>query len=113
MTTTATDGSDLLSVTELIDQALDRVLNEQRRAARLLARGAKCRQLSALYEREARLWTLLARHTAHRVYWRAATEARTAARDRAREYAELARLWAKHGEPSGEPTEARTPECGS
>ena len=40
------------------------VLSEQHCAARLLARGAKCRQLSALYEREARLWTLLARHTA-------------------------------------------------
>ncbi len=93
MTTTTTDGSELLPVTELIDQALD----EQHRAARLLARGAKCRQLSALYEREARLWTLLARHTAQRVYWRAATEARCAARDRAREYAELARLWAERG----------------
>ena len=104
MTATTTDGTELMPVAELIDQALDRVLNEQHRAARLLARGAKCRQLSALYEREARLWTLLARHTADRVYWRAATEARCAARDRAREYAELARLWAERGEPVGGPT---------
>ena len=101
-TTTPADAAELAPVTDLVDQALDRVLNEQRRAARLLARGAKCRQLSALYEREARLWTLLARHTAHRVYWRAATEAHNAARDRAREYAELARLGADRGEPHPE-----------
>ena len=110
MTNHAADAAAgvLPAVTELIDQALDRVLNEQRRVARLLARGAKCRQLSALYEREARLWTLLARHNAHRVYWRAATEARCAARDRAREYAELARLWDDRGEPGAETTGGRT-----
>ncbi len=89
------------------------MLNEQRRAARLLARGAKCRRLSALYEREARLWALLARHTAQRVYWRAATEARGAARDRAREYAELARLWSEHGEVPAAPIVQRPPERAS
>lgn len=89
------EGSPL-RLAERIDQALDHVVSEQQRTARLLARGAKCRQLSALYEREARLWTLLAQHTAQRVYWRAVTEARHAARDRAREYAQLARRYDEH-----------------
>jgi len=100
-TPTATDPGtpELVGVPERVDASLDRLLGEQRRAARLLARGPKYRQLSALYEREARLWQLLARHTASRVYWRAATEAHSAARDRAREYAQLAAVWAEHGEP--------------
>lgn len=99
MTTATVDPGDLMPVTEQIDHALDQLLAEQQGAARLLARGAKCRRLSALYEREARLWTLLAQRSAERVYRRAATEAHCAARDRAREYAELARYWAEHGEP--------------
>jgi hypothetical protein len=94
-----TETAELFGVPERVDAALDRLLGEQRRAARLLARGPKYRQLSALYEREARLWQLLALHTASRVYWRAATEAHSAARDRARDYAQLAAAWTQHGEP--------------
>lgn len=99
MNTTATteDGVDgLLAVPAMVDAALDRLRVEQHRACQLLADAPKCRRLSALYEHEARLWTLLVRHTASHVYRRAAIEAQCAARGRAREYAELARHWTSH-----------------
>ena len=79
-----------------VNAALDRLRAEQRRACQLLADGPKCQRLSALYEQEARLWTLLAQHTAEPVYCRAAIEAECAARVRAREYANLGRYWSTH-----------------
>ncbi len=82
-----------LHVPVLVEAALRRVRNEQRRAALLLHTAPKYRRLSALYEQEARLWTLLVRHTAEPAYRRAATDAQIAARARAREYAEFARHW--------------------
>jgi hypothetical protein len=79
-----------------VNAALDRLRAEQRRACQLRADGPKCQRLSALYEQETRLWTLLVQHTAEPVYWRAAIEAECAARVRAREYADLARYWSAH-----------------
>ncbi len=79
------------STPHLIDSALSNA-----RACQLLADGPKCQRLSALYEQEARLWTLLVQHTAEAVYCRAAIEAECAARVRAREYANLARYWSAH-----------------
>ena|SRR5437763_16371065 len=90
---TAADG-----VPARVNAALDRLRAEQRRACQLLADGPKCQRLSALYEQEARLWTLLAQHTAEPVYCRAAIEAECTARVRAREYAELARYWSTHAD---------------
>lgn len=87
------DAANTLSTPAVINLALDRVRAEQQRANRVLVAAAKCRRLSALYEHEARLWTLLSRHTAEYVYRRAAVEAQCAARGRAREYAELALTW--------------------
>jgi hypothetical protein len=83
----------VLPVPAMVEAALHRVRNEQHRAARLLSGGAKYRRLSMLYEQEARLWTLLVRHTAEPVHRRAATEAQCGARARAREYAEFAQRW--------------------
>ncbi len=77
-----------------VEHAVRRVRAEQHRAALLLAGPAKYRRLSALYEQEARLWTLLVRHTAEPVHRRAATDAQCAARAQAREYAEYAQQWA-------------------
>ena len=88
---TAVDG-----VPAMVNAALDRLRAEQQRACQLLADAPKCQRLSALYEQEARLWTLLVQHTADPVYWRAAMEAQCAARIRAREYADLARYWSTH-----------------
>jgi hypothetical protein len=82
-----------LQVPTLVEAALRRVRNEQHRAALLLHNNAKYRRLSALYEQEARLWTLLVRHTAEPAYRRAATDAQIAARAQAREYAEFAHHW--------------------
>lgn len=104
MTTTTEPAGEvsaaaLLSVPAMVNTALDRVRAEQQRAGRLLVHASKCRRLSALYEHEARLWTLLVRHTATPVYRRAAIEAHCAARARARECAELARHWDTTPEP--------------
>jgi hypothetical protein len=82
-----------LSVPALVEASLARVRSEQRRAGLLMRNGAKYRRLSALYEQEARLWTLLVLHTAEPVHRRAAAEAQCAARTRAREYAEFAHHW--------------------
>ena len=72
------------------------------RAAVLITGAAKYRRLSTLHEQEARLWTLLVRHTAEPVHRRAATDAQCAARARAREYAEFAQHWpALDAEPAG------------
>lgn len=90
MTITTDTG---LSVPAMVEAALGRVRKEQRRAAVLLRSGAKYRRLSALYEQEARLWTLLVLHTPEPVHRRAATEAQCTARARAREYAEFAHHW--------------------
>jgi hypothetical protein len=86
-----------------VNAALDRLRAEQRRACQLLADGSKCQRLSALYEQEARLWTLLAQHTAEPVYCRAAIEAECTARVRAREYANLARYWNAHPDRADRP----------
>jgi len=104
-TPTITDLPDvepaaLVGVPERVERSLDRLDGEKSRAARMLAAAPKCRQLSALYEREARLWRLLSLHTPSRVYRRAAMEAHNVAQDRAREYARLARAWDELGEPS-------------
>ena len=80
-------------VPAMVDAALDRLRAEQKRACQLLADAPKCRRLSALYEQEARLWTLLVQHTAEPVYRRAAIEAEFTARARAREYANLTGYW--------------------
>ena|SRR5436190_8327728 len=85
-------------VPAMVDAALDRLRAEQKRACQLLADVPKCRRLSALYEQEARLWTLLVQHTAEPVYRRAAIEAEFAARARAREYANLAGYWSARPE---------------
>jgi hypothetical protein len=79
-----------LAVPAQVEAAIRHVRSEQRRAAVLLAGVAKYRWLSALYEHEARLWTLLGRHTAEPAYRRAAADAQITARTRAREYAEFA-----------------------
>jgi hypothetical protein len=86
-----------LQVPALVEAALRRARNEQHRAALLLHNTAKYRRLSALYEQEARLWTLLVRHTAEPAYRRGATDAQIAARARAREYAEFAHHWPEPG----------------
>ncbi|MQA14714.1 MAG: hypothetical protein GEV09_11225 [Pseudonocardiaceae bacterium] len=96
MTTETSTSEAPASTPENIDRAVQRVRSEQRRATQLLAGGPKCRRLSALYEHEARLWTLLTLHTPRGIYQHAAIEAECAARARAREYAELARQWAAH-----------------
>jgi hypothetical protein len=83
----------ILTVAVRVEHAVRRVRSEQHRAALLLAGPAKYRRLSALYEQEARLWTLLVRHTAEPVHRRAATDAQCAARAQAREYAEYAQHW--------------------
>jgi hypothetical protein len=94
MTTTAPAAAPVpLRVPVLVEAALRRVRNEQHRAALLLHNAARYRRLSALYEQEARLWTLLVLHTAEPAYRRAATDAQIAARARAREYAEFAHHW--------------------
>ena len=84
----------ILTVPVRVEHAVRRVRAEQHRAALLLAGPAKYRRLPALYEQEARLWTLLVRHTAEPVHRRAATDAQCAARAQAREYAEYAQHWA-------------------
>lgn len=112
MNTTAPteDGVDgLLAVPAMVGAALDRLRTEQHRACQLLADAPKCRRLSALYEHEARLWTLLVQHTADHVYRRAAVEAQCAARSRAREYAELARHWTAYPATAEEITPAGAP----
>lgn len=91
MTTSIQPG--VLSVPSMVEAALRRVRNEQQRAARLITGAAKYRRLSTLHEQEARLWTLLVRHTAEPVHRRAAIDAQCAARARAREYAEFAQHW--------------------
>jgi hypothetical protein len=96
---TTTDGA-VLSVPAMVEAGVRRVRSEQRRAALLLTGPAKYRRLSTLYEQEARLWTLLVRHTAEPVHRRAATDAQCAARAQAREYAEYAQHWAGGGESS-------------
>jgi len=93
MNVTTTPDTAINDVPAMVNAALDRLRPEQRRACQLLADAPKCQRLSSLYEQEARLWTLLAQHTAERVYWRAAVEAECTARNRAREYANLARYW--------------------
>ncbi|MHA6780045.1 hypothetical protein ACVGOW_03470 [Pseudonocardia saturnea] len=85
--------SSMLSVPSMVEAAVRRVRNEQQRAALLITGAAKYRRLSTLHEQEARLWTLLVRHTAEPVHRRAATDAQCAARARAREYAEFAQHW--------------------
>lgn len=85
--------TSLLSVPSMVEAAIRRVRNEQQRAALLITGAAKYRRLSTLHEQEARLWTLLVRHTAEPVHRRAATDAQCAARARAREYAEFAQNW--------------------
>lgn len=96
MNVTTTPDTEVDGVPAMVNAALDRLRAEQRRACQLLADAPKCQRLSALYEQEARLWTLLALHTAEPAYWRAAVEAECAARNRAREYANLARQWSTH-----------------
>lgn len=96
MNAPSTPETDVDDVQARVDAALDRLRAEQRRACQLLADGPKCQRLSALYEQEARLWTLLAQHTAEPVFRRAAIEAECSARVRAREYANLARYWSTH-----------------
>lgn len=78
MTTSIQPG--VLSVPSMVEAALRRVRNEQQRAARLITGAAKYRRLSTLHEQEARLWTLLVRHTAEPVHRRAAIDAQCAAR---------------------------------
>lgn len=95
-TTTAAACASVLSVPAMVEAGVRRVRNEQHRAALLLTGPAKYRRLSTLYEQEARLWTLLVRHTAEPVHRRAATDAQCAARAQAREYAEFAQHWAAH-----------------
>lgn len=85
--------TSMLSVPSMVEAAVRRVRNEQQRAALLITGAAKYRRLSTLHEQEARLWTLLVRHTAEPVHRRAATDAQCAARARAREYAEFAQHW--------------------
>lgn len=85
--------SPLWSVPSMVEAAVRRVRSEQQRAAVLITSAAKYRRLSTLHEQEARLWTLLVRHTAEPVHRRAATDAQCAARARAREYAEFAQHW--------------------
>jgi hypothetical protein len=96
MNTATTPETAAEGVPARVNAALERLRAEQRRACQLLADGPKCQRLSALYEQEARLWTLLVQHTAEPVYRRAAIEAECAARARAREYANLARYWSAH-----------------
>ena len=96
MIATTTPERAMDAVPAMVDAALGRLRAEQHRTCRLLADAPKCRRLSALYEQEARLWTLLVQHTAEPVYCRAAVEAQCAARTRAREYAELAHYWSAH-----------------
>lgn len=81
------------AVPAMVEASLRHVRKEQLRAGRLLRNAPKFRRLSALYEQEARLWTLLVLHTAEPVHRRAAAEAQCAARARAREYAEFAHHW--------------------
>jgi hypothetical protein len=82
-----------LAVPAQVEAAIRHLRSEQRRAALLVAGAAKYRWLSALYEHEARPWTLLLRHTAEPVYRRAAADAQITARTWAREYAEFAHHW--------------------
>lgn len=96
---TTTTSSPSLSIAATLEAAIRRVRSEQRRAALLLTGSAKYRRLSMLYEQEARLWTLLVRHTAEPVHRRAATDAQCSARVRAREYAEFAQHWAADPRP--------------
>jgi len=79
-----------LTVPAIVEAGLRRIRCEQQRATRLLVGGAKYRRLSALYEQEARLWTLLGRHTAEPAHRPAAIDAECNARARARQYAEYA-----------------------
>ncbi|MDN5914643.1 MAG: hypothetical protein L0I76_05970 [Pseudonocardia sp.] len=86
MTTTLARSSaaysgPILTVPVRVEHAVRRVRSEQHRATLLLAGPAKYRRLSALYEQEARLWTLLVRHTAEPVHRRAASDAQCAARE--------------------------------
>lgn len=85
--------ASILPVPSMVESALRRIRSEQQRAALLITGAAKYRRLSTLHEQEARLWTLLVRHTAEPVHRRAATDAQCAARARAREYAEFAQHW--------------------
>lgn len=78
------------SVPAIVEAGLRQVRSEQQRATRLLVGGPKYRRLSALYEQEARLWTLLARHTVEPVHRRSAIDNECHARARARQYAEYA-----------------------
>ena len=96
MNVNTTPEIEVDNVPARVNAALDRLRAEQRRACQLLADAPKCQRLSALYEQEARLWTLLVQHTAEPVYCRAAIEAECTARGRAREYANLARYWSTH-----------------
>ena len=96
MIATTTPESAVDGVPAMVNAAIDRLRAEQHRTCQLLADAPKCRRLSALYEQEARLWTLLVQHTAEPIYCRAAVEAQCTARLRAREYAELARYWNAH-----------------
>jgi hypothetical protein len=80
MIATATPESAVDAVPAMVNAALNRLRAEQHRTCRLLADAPKCQRLSALYEQEARLWTLLVQHTAEPVYHRAAVEAQCAAR---------------------------------
>jgi hypothetical protein len=87
--TTAT-SAPVFSVPTIVEAGLRRVRSEQQRVTRLLVGGPKYRRLSALYEQEARWWTLLARHTVEPVHRRAAIDNECHARARARQYAEYA-----------------------
>jgi hypothetical protein len=87
---TTTGVLPALTVPELVEANLRRIRSEQQRATRLLIGGPRYRRLSALYEQEARLWTLLARHTAEPVHRRAAIDNECHARAHARQYVEFA-----------------------
>jgi len=81
-------GPTITSANAAVDDVLDPLLEELRRRRERVQRAARdansAARVAELYEREARLWSLLFEHSESRLQWRAALGAETHARACAR-----------------------------
>lgn len=89
------------SKTDVLDALLDQ-LQERREYAFVAAPSAhRAARLAELYEREARVWSLLFEHSRSRIYWRAALSAEAYARAHARSWrTQAAALRSRFGRPA-------------
>jgi hypothetical protein len=75
--------TSLLSVTTQVDAALDVIARDREYVMTERSSALRSRKLAALYEHEARWWSVLVEQSRTRVHWRAALSAREHARQTA------------------------------